>query len=156
MGYPLKDSSHCETTTCAGTRRNACGVEVAEEGLACLDGLVHPGDGCIRKFIIDGLHTLNGQGTRVLDLAVGVGVDDAARSEALVECGILGIVRILRLFFGIEVAELAAVFVEAVVGGQHFVTVAEMVLAELPGGEALSLEDLGYGRVLRLEAFRRA
>ena len=47
----------------------------------------------------------------------------------------------LRLFFGVEVIEIAEELVEAVHGRQELVQVAEMVLAELAGGVALVLEQ---------------
>ena len=46
----------------------------------------------------------------------------------------------LRLFLGIEVIEVAEELVEAVIGRQHVVQVAEVVLAELPGRVALVLQ----------------
>ena len=52
-----------------------------------------------------------------------------------------GIVVHLRLFFGVQVVEVAEELVEAVVGRQHVIQVAEVVLAELPGRVALLLEQ---------------
>ena len=46
----------------------------------------------------------------------------------------------LRLFFGVEVIEVAEELVEAVIGRQHVVEIAEVVLAELAGRVALVLE----------------
>ena len=48
----------------------------------------------------------------------------------------------LGLFLGVQVVEIAEEFVEAVVGRQHVVAVAEVVLAELPGRVTLSLQQL--------------
>ena len=76
----------------------------------------------------------------------------AARAEALLERRVLRIVGILRLFLGVEVIEVAEELVEAVHGRQELVLVAEVVLAELAGGVAERLEQLGDGRVLRLQA----
>ena len=70
--------------------------------------------------------------------------------------GSLRIVGVLRLLLGVQVVEVAEELVEAVHGGQDLVVVAQMVLAELAGGIALRLEELGDGRVLRLQAERRA
>ena len=52
--------------------------------------------------------------------------------------------------------ERAVELVEPVDGGQVFIAVAEVVLAELAGGVALGLEQLGDGHVAVLEALRRA
>jgi hypothetical protein len=37
-----------------------------------------------------------------------------------VKCGILGVVRVFRLFLGVEVIEVSVKFIEAVDGGQKF------------------------------------
>ena len=59
----------------------------------------------------------------------------------------------LRLLFRIQVVEVAEELVEAVIGRQHLVAVAEVVLAELAGHVALRLEQTGDGRVFLLHAF---
>ena len=51
--------------------------------------------------------------------------------------------------------ERAVELVEPVDGGQELIAVAQMVLAELAGGVALGLEQLGDGHVAELEALRR-
>ena len=55
--------------------------------------------------LVDGLHALLGQRARVFDrlaaLAVGLAVQDAARTEHLLELWIFRIVGKLRLFFGV-------------------------------------------------------
>jgi hypothetical protein len=63
-------------------------------------------------------------------------VNDSPRTEPLLELRevLLGrIVRHLRLFFGVEVVEIAEELVEAVRGGQVLVEITEVVLPELPG-----------------------
>ena len=60
--------------------------------------------------------------------------------------------RQLRLLLGVEVVEVAEELVEAVDGRQELVQVAEVVLAELAGGVAERLEQLGDRRVLGLQA----
>ena len=80
----------------------------------------------------------------------------AARAELLLERRVLGIVGQLRLFLGVQVIEVAEELVEAVHGRQVFVAVAEVVLAELAGGVAERLEQLGDRRVFLLQADRRA
>ena len=76
----------------------------------------------------------------------------AARPEHGFELGILGIVGQFGLFLGVEVIEVAEEFVESVHGRQEFVAVAEVVLAELAGGVAQRLQQLGDGRVFLLQA----
>jgi hypothetical protein len=76
---------------------------------------------------------------------------DPTRATSIVEIGILGglrVVRVLRLFLRVEVVEIAEELVEAVYGGQKFVAVAKVVLAELTGGVAHRLEQVGERRVL--------
>jgi hypothetical protein len=51
------------------------------------------------------------------------------------------VVLVLGLLLGVEVVEIAEELVEAVVGGQVLVAVAEVVLAELAGGVALALSS---------------
>ena len=46
----------------------------------------------------------------------------------------------LRLFLGIQMVEIAVEFIEAVIGRQHVIEIAEMVLAELSRRVALVLE----------------
>ena len=58
----------------------------------------------------------------------------------------------LRLFFGVQVIEVAEEFIEAMVGRKHLVAIAEVVLAELAGHVAVVLEQPGDGRVLDLHA----
>ena len=76
----------------------------------------------------------------VLDLLRSVrirpAVQHAARTELLLELGILRVVRVLRLLLGVQMVEVAEELVEAVDGRQELVAVAEVVLAELAGGVA--------------------
>ena len=61
-----------------------------------------------------------------------------------------------RVLHRIQVIEVAEELVEAVDGGQELIEVAQVVLAELPGGVAHRLERCGDGRRLRRHADRRA
>ena len=99
------------------------------------------------------------------DRSVGVvlvgrpAVQHAARAELLRElrevlCG--RVVGHLRLLFGIEVVEVAEELVEAMHGRQEFVAIAEMVLAELPGGVAVRLQSSAMVGSSALHAHRRA
>ena len=93
---------------------------------------------------------------RILRRIVAVGrlaLQHAARAELGAELGVLRVVGVLRLLLGIEVVEVAEELVEAVHGRQELVAVAEMVLAELAGGVALRLEQLGERRVLVRQPF---
>src|SRR5262249_26204935 len=113
------------------------------------------------------LHSFCGEVTGILDLLLAdapepwvlgwiidirrKGVKDAARSISVEEVGIFrrfGIVRIFRLVLGVEVIKIAEELVEAVQGGKKFVAITDVVLAELPGGVALRLEQLSDRRVL--------
>ena len=76
-------------------------------------------------------------------------MQDSARSELREEGGILRIVLVLRLLLGVQMIEVAQEFVEAVQRRQKLVLVTEMVLAELPGGIALRLEQRRDGGVFR-------
>jgi hypothetical protein len=62
----------------------------------------------------------------------------------------------LRLFFGVQVIEVAEELVEAVIRREHVVEIAEVVLAELAGGVALVLQERGDGDELLAHADRRA
>ena len=121
--------------------------------------------------VVDRLHPLLGQRARCPRCAacrrarsarprvgssssVAQRVDDAARPEALVEAREVlrrRPVGHLRLLLGVEVVEVAEELVEAVDGRQELVQVAEVVLAELPGGVAERLEQLGDRDVLGLQ-----
>ena len=70
--------------------------------------------------------------------------------------GSLRVVGVLRLLLGVEVVEVAEELLEAVVGRQHLVAVAEVVLAELAGDVAERAQQPGDGRVLDLHALGRA
>ena len=76
----------------------------------------------------------------------------AARAEHCLELRVLRIVGQFGLFLGVEVIEVAEEFIEAVHGRQKLVAVAQMVLAELAGGVAQRLQQLGDGRVFLLQA----
>jgi hypothetical protein len=62
-------------------------------------------------------------------------VDDPTRSEPLAELRefLLGrVVILLGLLFGIEMVEVAEELIEAVIGGEKLIPIAEVVFAELP------------------------
>ena len=136
-----------------------------------LAGLVLPLDevhGALGDVVVDRLHPLLGQRTGVLadllaDLAEaridrrivrvrGLAVHHAARPKLGAERRVFRIVRQFRLFFGVQVVKVAVELVEAVHGGQEFVAIAQMVLAELAGGIALRLQQLGDRRIFLLQS----
>src|SRR4029077_11880440 len=69
---------------------------------------------------------------------------------------ILWIVRQFRFFLGVKVVEIAEKLVKAVDGGQRFVAIANMVLAELARGIAEALEQAPDGRIELAHAHRCA
>ena len=121
-----------------------------------------------RGFVVDRLHALLGQWAGVFDrlladlaearidgriVDVGrLGAQHAARAELLTERRVLRIVLVLGLLLGVQMVEIAEELVEAVQRRQELVLVAEMVLAELPGGIAERLEQRRDGGVLRAQA----
>ena len=62
--------------------------------------------------------------------------------------GILRIVRVFRLFLGIEVIKVPVKLVEAVDGGQEFIAVAEVVLTNLSGGAEHDISPDDFERVV--------
>src|SRR5690606_26750692 len=68
------------------------------------------------------------------------------------EFGIVRVIRVLRLFLGIQVIEVAEKLVEASHRRQVLVHVAEVVLAELASGVAERLEQLRQRRVILMES----
>src|SRR5579863_9382138 len=100
--------------------------------------------------VVDRFHALYGQRSGVFDLlfanlaeariggrVVGLGggaLQYTSRAEPCGKSGILGIIRILRILFGIQVVEIAEEFVEAMYRRQEFIPISKMVLAELTGG----------------------
>ena len=137
---------------------HARGVHPDEERLVVLGVLVDVVQRRAHGLVVDRFHALGGEGAGVLDLAVGRGLDHAARLVGR-DDGILGILRpvgAFRLFFGVQVIEVAEEHIEAVLGRQVLVAVAEVVLAELRGVVAMRLERLRDGDVAILQAHRGA
>ena len=125
----------------------------------------------LEKLLVDRLHALLGEWPGVLafllapgaetgsspgvSVAVGDALEDATRAELRLEIRTLRIVRIFRLLLGIQMIEVAEEHVEAVHGGQEFVAITEMILAELPGRVALRLQQFSDGRIFFRQAFLR-
>ena len=151
------------------------GVEPDEEGLArvvlALDEIL----GRRNKFVVARFHALfrerTGVGhslfsdftpTRLFGRIVRIGrpgMHHPARSKSFAEVREILLARVVvhfRLFFGVEVIEVAEELVEAVVGRQHAVEIAKMVLPELAGRVALVLQARGDGHELLRHAGRGA
>ena len=139
-----------------------------EERLICLGLLFHPLQGFCGDFLVDGLHALLGKRTGIYDrllsdsskASVRGGVvnisrfamQDAARPEHRLKLRVFRIIGKFRLLLGVEVVQIAEEFIEPVNGRQKLVAIAQVVLAKLARGIALGLEQLGDGRVFRLQA----
>ena len=66
---------------------------------------------------------------------------------------ILWVDLVFRFLLGVKVVEIAEELVEAVHRGKELVAVAEVVLAELAGGIAQWLQQIGNGGILFLQPF---
>ncbi len=71
----------------------------------------------------------------------GPGMNQVARPNDIQE--VLRIVGVERVFHGVQVIQIAKEFIEAVDGGQEFILVTKMVLAELSGRIALRFQHGG-------------
>src|SRR5690606_2730150 len=149
------------------------GIEPTEPRFAVPVLALNPIAGGADEIIVAGLHPLAREGPGVLDLLLSdsspawllgrivvVGrpaVQHASRAEPLPETRkLLGdwVVRILRILFVIEMIEVSEELIETVNRRQVLVPIAEVVLAELPGGVAERLEELGDRGILRLDPHR--
>jgi hypothetical protein len=155
----------------AGPDVHAGRIEPDEERLLIPVCAVDEVERGLEEFLVDRLHAFFGQRAGVLTFLLAPGSEagivarrvgggrhalhDAAGTELSPELGVLRIVGMLRLILGVQVIEVAEEFIEAVNGRQEFVAVAEMVLAELSGGIALWLEQIGNRRVLLRQALLR-
>ena len=70
--------------------------------------------GC--NVVIDGLHAFLGQRPGVFDPAVSEAVDHTTRPVFLAKLRVLGVVRMLRFLFGIQMIQVTVELIEAVVG----------------------------------------
>ena len=143
-------------------------VHPDKERLAGLDLALDEIDRCRGRLVVDRLHAFLGQWSGVLDGLLAdlaeawidgrivtvacLASQHPARPELGLERRIFWVIRVFRVFLGIEVIEVAEELIEAMHGRQVFIAVAEMVLAELAGGIAERLERLGDSDVARLQA----
>src|ERR1035438_7210967 len=143
-----------------------------KEWLSAFHGFVHEVERDLEQVFFNRLHTLASERTGVFALLfpprpeTRIGrcrvircqsnaTEYPAGSELLVKGGILRVVRIFRLFLGVEVIKVSVKFIEAVDGWQKFVSVAEVVLANLSGGVSERLEQFGDCWVFLLQSKRR-
>ena len=150
---------------------HARGIEVAEPRRVGLLVAIDEIERGAEEFLVHRFHALGIERAGVLDhlpadAAVGgvdgrivavarLALENAARTELRAEARVFRIVRVLRLFLGVEMVEVAEELVEAVHRRQEFVAVAEMVLAELAGGVAERLERFRDAHVFGVQADRR-
>lgn len=83
-------------------------------------------------FFIHGAHTLHGQRTGIFDFAVSGTLNYPARAKLFAEVGIFRVIRIFRLFFGIQVIEIAKELIETMCSRQEFIAIAKVVLPNCP------------------------
>ena len=143
-----------------------------EERLVGFGLLLHPAESgevissstVSMRFLVSGpvslivcLPTLPQRGSVVgSSLSVATQCSTPRGPKLLLERRVLGIVGQFRLFFRVQVIEVAEELVESVHRRQEFIPIAEMVFAELAGGVAERLEQFGDGRVFRLKSERGA
>src|SRR5580704_6559413 len=125
-------------------------VEPYKEGLAVVVLPLDKVFGGGSKLVVAGLHPLLGERAGVLDplfadaaptlllrrvvFVGGPAFQDTARRDSLSELRevlLREVIVHLRLLLGVEVVEIAKELVEAVIRGQVFIQVAQMILAEL-------------------------
>src|ERR1700733_8214112 len=151
------------------TQMHSRGVHPDEERLAGSRLTLDEIDRGTRGLVVDRFHALSGQRSGVFDLLfadpakawidrwiIGVGrgaFEHAPRAEPRGKSWILGIIRIFRIFFRIQMVEIAEKLVEAVHSRQIFIAVAKMVLAELTGGIVERLQCLRYGNVGGVQSY---
>ena len=141
-------------------------IEPEEEGLAVGLGLVRELERDGEDFVVHGLHPFRIECAGVLDLLLadlaparlhgGIilvrrpAMDHVARADLVLEGR--RIVAVRGILHRVQVIEVAEELVEPMHRGEEFVEVAQMVLAELPGGVAHGLERRGNRRRCRRHA----
>ena len=135
-----------------GPEMHASGVKPHKERLVLFGGALNKLLGAVEKFEIHRLHALFIKRPRIRHAAVGEAMHHTARTKTLPKGGVLRVVRILRLLFGVEVIEVAKEFVEPVLGGQKFIAVTEVVFSKLSCRVALLLEQGRKRHILRPDA----
>jgi len=93
---------------------------------------LHEVDSGREELLVHCLHALFGQGTGIFDPTVRRGLDHTSRPKPFPKLGIFGVLGVFRLLLGIEVIEIAEELVEAMVGRQELILIAEVVLPNCP------------------------
>ena len=127
-----------------------------EERLLRLYGPLNEVYRALKELTIGRFHAFAGEGSCILNLAIGVTANNSTWSEFLVELAILRVMVGFRLFLGIEVIEIAEELVEAMCCRQILVKITKVVLAKLGAGVTQRLEQFGKRWVLVLQALIRA
>src|SRR5262245_36787542 len=83
-------------------------------------------------------------------------MQDPARPELFTKPWILGIVRVLRLFLGIQMVKVSEKLIEAVNTWQMLIAITKMILTELRGCVSLCLQNIGNAWVILGQAQRGA
>jgi hypothetical protein len=86
-----------------------------EKRLVGLDLAVHEIRRSRRNVVVNRFHALSRQRSRIFDTAIGEGMNNASRPEAPAEGRVFRIVRLLGIFLGVQVIEIAVELVEAVI-----------------------------------------
>ncbi len=143
-----------------------------KKGFSAFVGAIDEFRGMPVDLLVNGRHAAARQGPGINDLLLaysapfgvdclvvdirGRAVQHPARAIVLFELRVLRVVIPFRLLLGVQVVEVAEKLVEAVHRRQMLVVIAQVVLAELAGGVALLLEQIGdRGRPVG-NAMRRA
>ena len=107
------------------------GVEPTKEWLARTLCSLQKVFGNCQDLFVNRLHPFLVERTRVFNAAICKSTNYSSRTELLAKLGRLRVICILRFLFRIQVVEVAEVFIEAMIGGQEFVFVAQMVFPKL-------------------------
>ena len=132
-------------------------VHPYEERLICFGLSLDEVDRSLGDIVVNRFHSLLCQWPRILDdllsnlaeswivcwivLVRGFGIQDAAWTIPCPERRIFRVVGKFRLFFGVQVIEIAIEFIETVDGRQEFISIAEVILAELAADIAKWLQE---------------
>ena len=102
-----------------------------------------------QELAIDGFHAFAVKRTGVFHSTISEGANHPSRTKALTKCRIFWVIRMLGLFLGIKVIEVAKKLIKTVLGGKKLVAITQVVFAILRCNVALVLQHGGKGGVLR-------
>src|SRR6185503_15815701 len=157
-----------------GTEMHVGRIQPAEPGVARRGLFLNPVLGRGNKLIITSFHPLLCERSSILDFLfadttiplidrgiIGVGgpaMENAARCEFFVEFGEIFFGRPIwefRFLFGIQVIEIAEEFMKPVNRRQVFVSISQMIFAELSSGVSQRLQKFRYGCILAFDTNSR-